>query len=310
MSASNALASPEGLLERLHRSGYIADEDLASLVWMGLKLERPLLLEGEAGVGKTAVASACARALGRPLLRLQCYEGLDLSQSVYEWNYSRQLLEIRLAEAGQGDRAALRDNLFSEEFLLQRPLLQAIRAPKPCVLLIDEIDRADEAFEAFLLEVLSEYQVSIPEIGTLKAITRPLVILTSNGTRDLSDALRRRCLFHYVDYPSLARETQIVKTLVPEAASRLVEEAVAFVQRLRKDDLDKVPGVAETLDWVRILFHLGLKELPNDHHLLVPTLAALLKTKNDRWQVTPERVAKLIDGPRVGQDVGVAGAMK
>ena len=310
MSASNALASPEGLRERLHQSGYIADEDLASLVWMGLKLERPLLLEGEAGVGKTAVASACARALGRPLLRLQCYEGLDLSQSVYEWNYSRQLLEIRLAEAGQGDRAALRDNLFSEEFLLQRPLLQAIRAPKPCVLLIDEIDRADEAFEAFLLEVLSEYQVSIPEIGTLKAITRPLVILTSNGTRDLSDALRRRCLFHYVDYPSLARETQIVKTLVPEAASRLVEEAVAFVQRLRKDDLDKVPGVAETLDWVRILFHLGLKELPNDHHLLVPTLAALLKTKNDRWQVTPERVAKLIDGPRVGQDVGVAGAMK
>lgn len=310
MSASNALASPEGLRERLYQSGYIADEDLASLVWMGLKLERPLLLEGEAGVGKTAVASACARALGRPLLRLQCYEGLDLSQSVYEWNYSRQLLEIRLAEAGQGDRAALRDNLFSEEFLLQRPLLQAIRTPQPCVLLIDEIDRADEAFEAFLLEVLSEYQVSIPEIGTLRAITRPLVILTSNGTRDLSDALRRRCLFHYVDYPSLARETQIVKTLVPEATARLVEEAVAFVQRLRKDDLDKVPGVAETLDWVRILFHLGLKELPVNHHLLAPTLAALLKTKNDRWQVTPERVAKLMDGPRVGLDVGVAGAMK
>ncbi|MEY3123830.1 MAG: hypothetical protein RLZZ573_350 [Pseudomonadota bacterium] len=309
MSSGNALASPEGLRERLFQSGYIADEDLASLVWMGLKLERPLLLEGEAGVGKTAVASACARALGRPLLRLQCYEGLDLGQSVYEWNYSRQLLEIRLAEAGQGDRAALRNNLFSEEFLLQRPLLQAIRSPQPCVLLIDEIDRADEAFEAFLLEVLSEYQVSIPEIGTLMAITRPLVILTSNGTRDLSDALRRRCLFHYVDYPSLARETQIVKTLVPEAAARLVEEAVAFVQRLRKDDLDKVPGVAETLDWVRILFHLGLKELPADHHLLVPTLAALLKTKNDRWQVTPERVAKLIDGPRIAQDVGVAGAM-
>ena len=303
------MASPEGLRERLFKSGYMADEDLASLVWMGLKLERPLLLEGEAGVGKTAVASACARALGRPLLRLQCYEGLDLGQSVYEWNYSRQLLEIRLAEAGQGDRAALRDNLFSEEFLLQRPLLQAIRSPQPCVLLIDEIDRADEAFEAFLLEVLSEYQVSIPELGTLVAITRPLVILTSNGTRDLSDALRRRCLFHYVDYPSLAREMQIVKTLVPEAAARLVEEAVAFVQRLRKDDLDKVPGVAETLDWVRILFHLGLKELPADHHVLVPTLAALLKTKNDRWQVTAERVAKLIDGPRVGQDVGVAGAM-
>ncbi|MFC0131587.1 ATPase [Massilia eurypsychrophila] len=310
MPAIDAPVTPEGLRERLFTAGYIADEDLASLVWMGLTLERPLLLEGVAGVGKTAIAGACARALGRPLLRLQCYEGLDLSQSVYEWNYSRQLLEIRLAEAGQGDRQALRENLFGEEFLLQRPLLQAIRSLQPCVLLIDEIDRADEAFEAFLLEVLSEYQVSIPEIGTLKALSRPLVILTSNATRDLSDALRRRCLFHYVDYPSLARETQIVRTLVPEAATRLVEQAVAFVQRLRKEDLDKVPGVAETLDWVRILFHLGLAELPADHLLLVPSLAALLKTRNDRWQVTPERVAKLIDGPRIGQEAGVAGAIR
>ncbi|NMM14473.1 MAG: MoxR family ATPase [Rhodoferax sp.] len=309
-TATDALTTPEGLRERLFKAGYIADEDLASLIWMGLTLERPLLLEGEAGVGKTAIAGACARALGRPLLRLQCYEGLDLSQAVYEWNYSRQLLEIRLAEAGQGDRAALRDNLFSEDFLLQRPLLQAIRSPQPCVLLIDEIDRADEAFEAFLLEVLSEYQVSIPELGTLKALSRPLVILTSNGTRDLSDALRRRCLFHYLDYPSLARETQIVRTLVPEAATRLVEEAVAFVQRLRREDLDKVPGVAETLDWVRVLFHLGHGELPLDHLQLVPTLAALLKTRNDRWQVTAERVGKLMDGPRIAQEVGVAGAMK
>jgi MoxR-like ATPase len=308
MPETDAPATPEGLRERLFKAGYIADEDLASLVWMGLTLERPLLLEGVAGVGKTAIAGACARALDRPLLRLQCYEGLDLSQSVYEWNYSRQLLEIRLAEAGQGDRSALRENLFSEEFLLQRPLLQAIRSPRPCVLLIDEIDRADEAFEAFLLEVLSEYQVSIPEIGTLKALSRPLVILTSNGTRDLSDALRRRCLFHYVDYPSLARETQIVRTLVPEATTRLVEQAVALVQRLRKEDLDKVPGVAETLDWVRILFHLGLGELPADPQLLVPTLAALLKTRNDRWQVTAERIAKLVDGPRIAQEAGVAGA--
>lgn len=310
MPPTDALTTPNGLRERLFKAGYIADEDLASLIWMGLTLERPLLLEGAAGVGKTAMAGACARALGRPLLRLQCYEGLDLSQSVYEWNYSRQLLEIRLAEAGQGDRAALRDNLFSEDFLLQRPLLQAIRSPQPCVLLIDEIDRADEAFEAFLLEVLSEYQVSIPELGTLKALSRPLVILTSNGTRDLSDALRRRCLFHYLDYPSLARETQIVRTLVPEAATRLVEEAVAFVQRLRREDLDKVPGVAETLDWVRVLFHLGHGELPLDHLQLVPTLAALLKTRNDRWQVTAERVGKLMDGPRIAQEVGVAGAMK
>lgn len=310
MPPTDALYSPDGLRERLFKAGYIADEDLASLVWMGLTLERPLLIEGQAGVGKTAIAGACARALGRPLLRLQCYEGLDLSQAVYEWNYSRQLLEIRLAEAGQGDRAALRDNLFSEAFLLERPLLQAIRSPEPCVLLIDEIDRADEAFEAFLLEMLSEYQVTVPEIGTLMALSRPLVVLTSNGTRDLSDALRRRCLFHYLDFPTLARETQIVRTLVPEAAARLVEQAVAFVQRLRKEDLDKTPGVAETLDWVRVLFHLGHGELPVDPQALVPTLAALLKTRNDRWQVTAERVGKLVDGPRIAQDVGVAGSLK
>ena len=308
--AKMQVPSPEGLREQLFKAGYIADEDLASLVWMGLALERPLLLEGEAGVGKTAIASACARALNRPLLRLQCYEGLDLAQSVYEWNYSRQLLEIRLAEAGHGDRAALRDNLFSEAFLLERPLLQAIRCAEPCVLLIDEIDRADEAFEAFLLEMLSEYQVTVPEIGTLKALSKPLVVLTSNGTRDLSDALRRRCLFHYVDFPTLAREMQIVRTLVPEAAGRLVEEAVAFVQRLRKQDLEKTPGVAETLDWVRVLFKLGHGELPVDPQLLVPSLSALLKTRTDRWLVTSDTVAKLLDGPRIAQDVGVAGAMK
>jgi MoxR-like ATPase len=316
--ASHASITPQSVREQLFKAGYIADEDLASLVWMGLTLERPLLLEGSAGVGKTAVASACARVLGRPLLRLQCYEGLDLSQAVYEWNYSRQLLEIRLAEldnkadraAGQSDRAKLRDSLFSEDFLLERPLLQAIRSAQPSVLLIDEIDRADEAFEAFLLEMLSEYQVTVPEIGTLRARSKPLVVLTSNGTRDLSDALRRRCLFHYLDFPSLARETQIVRTLVPEAAGRLVEEAVAFVQRLRKDDLEKVPGVAETLDWVRVLFHLGHSTLPADSSLLAPTLAALLKTRNDRWQVSTERIDKLVDGPRIAQDVGVAGAMK
>ncbi len=311
MSEAALPPSPQGLREKLFTAGYIADEDVASLVWMALSLERPVLLEGEAGVGKTAVAAACARALGRPLLRLQCYEGLDLGQAVYEWNYSRQLLEIRLSEAGGGtDKQALRGNLFSEEFLLERPLLQAIRSPEPCVLLIDEIDRADEAFEAFLLEMLSEFQISIPELGTLTARSKPLVVLTSNGTRDLSDALRRRCLFHYLDFPSLAREMHIVRTLVPEAHSRLVEEAVAFVQRLRREDLDKTPGIAETLDWVRVLFKLGLTELPVDPAQLAPSLAALLKTRNDRWALTPERVGKLIDGPRIGQDVGVAGGMK
>ncbi len=326
MSQAPVPPSPQGLREQLFGAGYIADEDVASLVWMALSLERPMLIEGEAGVGKTAIAAACARALGRPLLRLQCYEGLDLGQAVYEWNYSRQLLEIRLTEAGAGGTAsaagvtaaeaaskgqeALRSNLFSEDFLLQRPLLQAIRSEVPCVLLIDEIDRADEAFEAFLLEMLSEYQISIPELGTLHARSKPLVVLTSNGTRDLSDALRRRCLFHYLDFPSLAREMHIVRTLVPEAASRLVEEAVAFVQRLRKEDLDKTPGIAETLDWVRVLFKLGLQELPQDPALLSHSLAALLKTRNDRWGITPERVAKLIDGPRIGQDVGVAGGLK
>jgi MoxR-like ATPase len=310
MGTTDTLATPQGLRERLYQAGYIADEDLASLVWMGLTLERPLLLEGEAGVGKTAIAAACARALGRPLLRLQCYEGLDLNQAVYEWNYSRQLLEIRLTEAGQGEKSALRDKLFTEDYLLERPLLQAIRSTEPCVLLIDEIDRADEAFETFLLEMLSEYQVTVPEIGTLKARSKPLVVLTSNGTRDLSDALRRRCLFHYVDFHSLAREMDIVRTLVPEAAQQLVQEAVTFVQRLRKEDLDKTPGVAETLDWVRVLFKLGLRELPSDPKQLLSTLAALLKTRNDSWQITAERVGKLIDGPRIAQDVGVAGAMK
>ena len=301
-----AVTTSSELRERLFNAGYVADEDLADLLWMGLTLERPILIEGAAGVGKTAIAGASARALGRRLLRLQCYEGLDLGQSVYEWNYSRQLLEIRLAEAGQIDSTALRDTLFSERFLLERPLLQAIRCTEPCVLLIDEIDRADEAFEAFLLEMLSEYQVTVPELGTLVALSKPLVVLTSNGTRDLSDALRRRCLFHYLDFPSLAREMQIVRTLVPDAGARLVEEAVAFVQRLRREDLDKTPGVAETLDWVRVLFGLGHAELPADPRLLVPTLAALVKTRNDRWQLTAERLAKLLDGPRIAQDPGVA----
>lgn len=305
-----AVRTPAVLREGLFHAGYVADEAVAGLLWMGLSLGRPLLIEGEAGVGKTALASAAAHALDRPLLRLQCYEGLDLSQAVYEWNYSRQLLEIRLAEAGQGDRAALRESLFSERFLLERPLLKAIRCEQPCVLLIDEVDRADEAFEAFLLEMLAEQQVTVPELGTLAARSVPLVVLTSNGTRDLSDALRRRCLYHCMDHPDLAREMRIVHTLVPDAAQRLVEEAVAFVQRLRREDLDKTPGIAETLDWVRVLMGLGHQGLPDDPQALVPTLAALIKTRHDRWQIGPERVAQLMDGPRTGQDVGVAEGLR
>ena len=287
------IPSVEQLRERLQQAAYITDEALASVLWMALKLERPLLVEGEAGVGKTALAAAAARALGRPLLRLQCYEGLDLAQAVYEWNYSRQLLEIRLAEAGEAERAHLRENLFSEAVLLQRPLLQAIRSPDPAVLLIDEIDRADEAFEAFLLEMLAEYQVSIPELGTLTALSRPLVVLTSNATRELSDALRRRCLYLYLDYPDLAREMAIVRALVPQAAERLVAAAVAFVQRLRREDLEKTPGVAETLDWVRSLFELGFATLPDDPAALAGTLSALLKTRGDALRIGPDALRRI-----------------
>lgn len=306
---SDATNQVSRLRERLHEAGYIADDALAAALWLALQLERPVLLEGEAGVGKTAIASAAAKALGRPLLRLQCYEGLDLAQAVYEWNYSRQLLEIRLAEAGQADRSHLRENLFTETFLLQRPLLQAIRSPEPVVLLIDEIDRADEAFEAFLLEMLAEHQVSVPELGTLTALSRPLVILTSNSTRELSDALRRRCLYQFVDYPDLAREMAIVTRLVPEAGERLVREAVAFVQRLRKEDLDKTPGVAETLDWIRGLFQLGHDGLPDDPAEIATTLGALLKTRADTFQVNPDVVRRLGGRKRTGEDTGVAAGM-
>jgi MoxR-like ATPase len=306
----STVISADGLREKLFEAGYVADTEVGSLVWLALALERPILIEGAAGVGKTAIGPACARALARPLLRLQCYEGLDLSQAVYEWNYGRQLLEIRLAEAGDTDMEALRSNLFSETFLLERPLLQAIRSPNPCVLLIDEIDRADEAFEAFLLEMLAEYQISIPEIGTLKALSKPLIIVTSNGTRELSDALRRRCLFHYLDFPTSTRETQILRALVPQASQRLIEQAIEFVHRLRREDLDKTPGIAETLDWVRALFRLGYGELPEDPQALVPTLAALLKTRTDRWQMNSDRLLKLLGGSRIGQDAGVAADLK
>ena len=294
------------IAEKLAKAGYLADDSLADMVWMALTIDRPMLLEGEAGVGKTAIAQASAHALGRPLFRLQCHESLDLNQSVYEWNYSRQLLEIRLREAEGIGQESLRDDLFSEVFLLQRPLMQAITSEQPAVLLIDEIDRADESFEAYLLEVLGEFQISVPELGTIRAKTRPLVVLTSNGTRDLSDALRRRCLFHYVDYPTVSRELNIVQTLIPHADAQLVQQAVLFIHQLRKEDLDKTPGIAETLDWIRVLCARDMKALPDDPQELAGSLSALLKTRSDQWQVSGTVINKLMGSRnRVGVDAGV-----
>lgn len=289
------------LRESLYRAGYIADEALATTLWLAGELQRPLLVEGDAGVGKTSLAGALARARGQALVRLQCHEGLDLSQAAYEWNYGRQLLAIRLHETQpQGMKEA---DLFARDYLLERPLLQAISSDAPCVLLIDEIDRADEAFEAFLLEVLADYQITVPELGTVHAKHVPQVVLTSNGTRELSDALRRRCLYHYLEYPTLAREIAIVRATLPQAEGALVEQAIAFVQRLRREDLEKTPGVAETLDWVRALHRLDFKAMPEDPHALVSTLACLLKTREDRFQLGEERVRQLIEGRRT---VGVA----
>jgi MoxR-like ATPase len=286
------------LRERLHGAGYVCDEALATTLWLAAELQRPLLLEGDAGVGKTALALALASATGRRLVRLQCHEGIDLAQAAYEWNYGRQLLAIRLREGG-GERAAEAD-LFARDYLLERPLLRAIASDEPCVLLIDEVDRADEAFEAFLLEVLADWQITVPELGTLHARHVPLAILTSNGTRELSDALRRRCLYHWLDYPTLAREIAIVRSTLPDAEGALVEQAVAFVQRLRREDLAKTPGVAETLDWVRALHRLRFAALPDDPHALTSTLGCLLKTRDDRFQLVPERIGQLLEGRRAG----------
>lgn len=304
------MMSPKEVGTLLEASSYVADDGLATLVWMALALDRPVLLEGEAGVGKTAIAQALSGALNRPLFRLQCHESLDLNQAVYEWNYSKQLLEIRLREAENEGTKDLRQDLFSESFLLKRPLMQAITSDVPAVLLIDEVDRADESFEAYLLEVLGEFQISVPELGTIKATTQPIVILTSNGTRDLSDALRRRCLYHYVDYPTLPREIEIVKKLVPQANQLLVQQAVVFVQKLRKQDLEKVPGIAETLDWIRLLCAMGQESVPDDPDTLRSCLSALLKTRADQWQMGTEIVLKLQSESRVGIDVGVAGALR
>jgi len=297
-------AAEQALREALQRAGYLADPELATTVWLAGELQRPLLLEGDAGVGKTALAQALARAEGAALVRLQCFEGLDMAQAAYEWNYGRQLMAIRLQEGRGGVREG---DVFQRDFLLERPLLQAISQDGPCVLLIDEVDRADEAFEAFLLEVLAEYQITVPELGPIRAQHIPRVILTSNGTRELSDALRRRCLYHWLDYPTLAREIAIVRAAVPEADSRLVEDAVQLVQRLRREDLSKTPGIAECLDWVRALHRLHPHALPEDMAALLGTLGCLLKTREDRFAIDAERLRQIAEGPR---GTGVAADLK
>ena len=281
---------------------YVADRRLATVVFLALKLGRPLFLEGEPGTGKTEIARTLAAALGRPLIRLQCYEGLDLAGAAYEWNYARQMLEIRLAESAAGgsadDRAALAARLFTDAFLVKRALLDAIDPARavPPVLLIDELDRADEPFEAFLLEVLSDFQITIPEMGTVKAKAPPIVVLTSNRTREVHDAVKRRCLYHWVGFPDAARELEIIRRKVPGAPERLAREIVAFVQRLREIELYKLPGVAETIEWTRALRELDTVVL--DPEVVQNTLGLLLKYQDDIARVGSDEVARLIEQAR------------
>jgi MoxR-like ATPase len=281
-------ASIDELESALTGASYLPDRGLATALYLSLALEKPLLLEGEAGVGKTEAAKAVARALGAPLIRLQCYEGLDISHAVYEWNYARQLLHIRAAQAGTVDEA----ELFGREFLIRRPVLEAIESEEQVVLLIDEIDRADEEFEAFLLEVLSDFQVTVPELGTISARQRPYVILTSNRTRDLHDALKRRCLYHWIDHPSVEREIKIVELRVPGVPDRLAQEAARFAAELRSLDLQKPPGLAETIDWVQALTALGQQEL--DVENVQATLGSLLKYHEDLLSIRDEALAGLV----------------
>jgi len=287
-------ASIDDTLALLSSGDYVAERSLATAVFLALRMGRPLFLEGEAGVGKTEIAKVLAHTLGRRLIRLQCYEGLDIASAVYEWNYPRQMIEIRLAEAaGAASREALGQDLFSERFLIRRPLLQALEPDTvPPVLLIDELDRTDEPFEAYLLEVLSDFQITIPEIGTIKAQQPPIVVMTSNRTREIHDAVKRRCLYHWVDYPSAERELEILARKVPGAPQRLSQEVVAFVQKLRGMDLFKAPGVAETIDWSRALVELD--HLALDPATIDNTLGALLKYQDDIARVQGSEAARLL----------------
>jgi MoxR-like ATPase len=279
---------------QLEGAGYIAEPALAAALLLMLDLGRPLLLEGDAGVGKTEVAKALATVRGARLIRLQCYEGLDVHAAMYEWNYQRQLLAIKLLEHDGRPAAVKEQDIFSERFLLKRPLLEAISCAEPPVLLIDEVDRADEAFEAYLLELLSDFQISIPELGTVPAVTRPLVVITSNGTRELSDALRRRCLYQYIDYPDFAKELAIVEIRAPQAAGQLARQVVEFVQSVRRMELQKKPGVAETLDWTAALLRMGIAAIDDDGaERILETLSALVKTRDDRAGFTRDVVARI-----------------
>src|SRR5438477_12047894 len=300
MSSTALPVSVDAVVDLLERHDYFSDRRLATSVFLALKMGRPLFLEGEAGVGKTEIAKVLAAALGRELVRLQCYEGLGTASAVYEWNYPRQMIEIRLAEAqGSVDRDALATDIFAERFLIRRPILRALSAHAGAapVLLIDELDRTDEPFEAYLLEVLAEYQVTIPELGAIKASSPPIVVITSNRTREIHDAIKRRCLYHWVDYPNAGRELAIVRRKVPGAGAKLSGEVVAFTQRLRAMDLFKAPGIAETLDWVEAL--VALDRIALDPEAVASTLGALLKYQDDIGAVTPEIAAQLIAEARV-----------
>jgi len=293
---SSIPASIELTQALLEQGNYLADRSLATTLFLALRMQRPLFLEGEAGVGKTEIAKVLSDTLGRRLVRLQCYEGLDVNSAVYEWNYTRQMLEIRLAEAtGDVDRQHLAGDVFSEQFLIERPLLQALRAHTggAPVLLIDELDRTDEPFEAFLLELLSDYQISIPEIGTVKAAEPPLVIITSNRTREIHDALKRRCLYHWVDFPSVEREQEIVARKMPGIDAQLSQQLVAFVQRLRREDLFKLPGIAETLDWADALVQLDQVSL--DPQGIDDTLGTLLKYQDDIAKIRGSEAASILE---------------